>query len=619
MMKPSLRALLIGASLVALISTAAARNSAAARNQDKESPAAAAKKPPSPLDGSAISRVEPVYPPLAKAARVGGQVVVEVTVDAKGNVIEARAISGHPLLKDAAVAAAMGWKFRPGGAEGEKTVGTLTFTFNSSRSQGGSSGGTDIEQAKQAVKANPRSAKAHYDLAEAYADADRHDEAIAEYEQSLRLKPDDLDALRGLAGSYEGAGKIEEAIGTLRKIVTLAPNDQNSLYSLISKLTSRERYYEAMELQKRICQLEPQNEIALTTLASYAMRAGRHDQAIEAYKKASELNPKAGLPYHGLGAAYFVSGSYEKALESFKQALTVEPTYRQAYRVQYEIGRTSLALGRRAEAIEALQKSVELNPRFAEGYISIAGLNHSTSDFEQAEAMLKKALAVAPTNATALDALGEVYSHVGRLQEGEKFLRDSINANPEFETAHFTLAANLLLQKKTAEADVAMTEVLKTRVSGASAYLALGSLLSHLGDRAAGVIQLKHAYELDPNNHLLLNDLGYMMLEQNEKLDEALKMVQRAVDAQPSNGHYIDSLGWAYFKLGKYDLAEKYLLDAARRVTTSAEIREHIGDLYDKQGQAALAKGSWEQALTLYPSREQKERLRAKLAAATRK
>ena len=84
------------------------------------------------LQGSATKRVEPVYPPLAKAARVSGAVVVEVTVDEDGNVISARAMSGHPLLKDAAVAAARQWTFAPHKLSGVpvKVIGTITFNFN---------------------------------------------------------------------------------------------------------------------------------------------------------------------------------------------------------------------------------------------------------------------------------------------------------------------------------------------------------------------------------------------------------------------------------------------------------------------------------------------------------
>jgi TonB family protein len=83
------------------------------------------------LQASAVRRVEPVYPPLARAAQVSGSVVVEVTVDETGAVNSARALSGHPLLKDPAVEAASSWTFTPTKLEGNpvKVIGTITFNF----------------------------------------------------------------------------------------------------------------------------------------------------------------------------------------------------------------------------------------------------------------------------------------------------------------------------------------------------------------------------------------------------------------------------------------------------------------------------------------------------------
>ena len=88
-------------------------------------------EPSTTLDKSAVKRVEPVYPPLAKAARISGNVVVEVSVDEGGNVASARAISGHPLLRSAAEEAARGWKWGPTTRNGVtiKVKGTITFTF----------------------------------------------------------------------------------------------------------------------------------------------------------------------------------------------------------------------------------------------------------------------------------------------------------------------------------------------------------------------------------------------------------------------------------------------------------------------------------------------------------
>ncbi|HJQ67430.1 MAG TPA: TonB family protein [Blastocatellia bacterium] len=102
-----------------------------AEEKPKPEPPKIVRKSGGVLQGSATRRVTPTYPPLARAARVSGSVVVEVTVDEAGNVMSARAVSGHPLLKDAAVAAARGWKFTPTQLSGVpvKVIGTITFNF----------------------------------------------------------------------------------------------------------------------------------------------------------------------------------------------------------------------------------------------------------------------------------------------------------------------------------------------------------------------------------------------------------------------------------------------------------------------------------------------------------
>lgn len=104
----------------------------AKQEEPKTQPPRVTRKSSGVLAGEAIRKPQPQYPPQAKAARVSGPVVVEVTVDESGNVIEARAVSGHTLLKDAAVSAARDWKFTPTKVSGEpvKIVRTITFEFS---------------------------------------------------------------------------------------------------------------------------------------------------------------------------------------------------------------------------------------------------------------------------------------------------------------------------------------------------------------------------------------------------------------------------------------------------------------------------------------------------------
>lgn len=101
------------------------------KEEPKQVPPKIIRKSGGVLAGEAIRKPQPSYPPRAIAARVSGAVVVEVTVDESGKVIAARALSGHPLLRDAAVSAALGWSFNPTKLSGEplKVIGTITFNF----------------------------------------------------------------------------------------------------------------------------------------------------------------------------------------------------------------------------------------------------------------------------------------------------------------------------------------------------------------------------------------------------------------------------------------------------------------------------------------------------------
>jgi Flp pilus assembly protein TadD len=99
---------------------------------------------------------------------------------------------------------------------------------------------------------------------------------------------------------------------------------------------------------------------------------------------------------------------------------------------------------------------------------------------------------------------------------------------------------------------------------------------------------------------MTLNYLGYMLADKNMRLQEALKLIRKAVDLEPMNGAYLDSLGWAYFKLGDYELAEQNLRQAVDRDQSDPTVHEHLGDLYEKTGRIRLAAAQWELSVAEY-------------------
>jgi tetratricopeptide (TPR) repeat protein len=104
-----------------------------------------------------------------------------------------------------------------------------------------------------------------------------------------------------------------------------------------------------------------------------------------------------------------------------------------------------------------------------------------------------------------------------------------------------------------------------------------------------------------------------MWADRGENLPRALELIRKAVDLEPSNGAYLDSLGWVYFRLNKLDKAEENLLAASTLNPEDATVEEHLGDLWEKKGDVSKARGSWKRALTLKPDPENRIRLEEKL------
>jgi tetratricopeptide (TPR) repeat protein len=87
------------------------------------------------------------------------------------------------------------------------------------------------------------------------------------------------------------------------------------------------------------------------------------------------------------------------------------------------------------------------------------------------------------------------------------------------------------------------------------------------------------------------------MADRGTHLEEALGYIKKAVELDPQNGAYLDSLGWAYFKLGNYELAEENLRKASERIGNDATVQDHLGDVYQKMGRLKQAAAHWQRAL----------------------
>jgi Flp pilus assembly protein TadD len=124
-------------------------------------------------------------------------------------------------------------------------------------------------------------------------------------------------------------------------------------------------------------------------------------------------------------------------------------------------------------------------------------------------------------------------------------------------------------------------------------------MLERTGRFTEAEVELREAIRLDPRSAEALNYLGYSLADRGERLDEALELIRGALAIDPWNGAYLDSLGWVYLKSGRLEDARDPLERAAREFPKDATVIEHLGDYYDRTGDAARAKTFWKRALEL--------------------
>ena len=123
----------------------------------------------------------------------------------------------------------------------------------------------------------------------------------------------------------------------------------------------------------------------------------------------------------------------------------------------------------------------------------------------------------------------------------------------------------------------------------------------------------REALRLNPDQPLVLNYLGYSLVEKKIQLDEALIMIEKAVELRPESGFIVDSLGWVLFRMGRYDEAVPHLERAAQLEPIDPIINDHLGDGYWSVGRKREAHFQWRRALSFDPEEAEADRIRRKL------
>jgi tetratricopeptide (TPR) repeat protein len=431
-------------------------------------------------------------------------------------------------------------------------------------------------------------------------------------------------ARRELAQSIRGP--ITDLAATLLSAWTMAsPTEAKAATDSIDRLAGADWYalfkdlHSAMILDvagqrkdaakryERAYKLDPTALRVVQSYGSFLSRQGSGPEALKVYATFEEALPRHPLILEATG----------EVKAGKKLAMMIDTPQAGAAEVLYGLG---AALGRRGGedlGLIYLQLALYLAPTHPLALLSLGDLYESMKKPELANKTYERVPLNSPLQRNAQIQLALNLDTLEKTDEAKAQLEKLIAANPGDLEAIMALGNVLRGRKQFSEcADVyskGVDTIVKAEKSHWVIYYFRGICLERAKQWAKAEVDLKKSLELFPDQPHVLNYLGYSWIDQGVHLDEGMRMIKRAVEQRADDGYIVDSLGWAYYRLGNMEEAVKQLERAVELKPEDPTINDHLGDAYWQVGRTLEARFQWSHARDLKPEPEDLEKIQSKL------
>ena len=399
------------------------------------------------------------------------------------------------------------------------------------------------------------------------------------------------------AWSYAGQSDLHRALDTLDRIhdrSVLAFRDYHA--GLIAGLLGN-----SAEAQRRLKSAYDDDKNSLRFADAYARALIAEGDLAGATKVYEDFS--AVIPHHPL---------IQRALADLKTHEALDPVVHNAREgaaeVLYGLGSAGSRQGDELPALVYLQLSLYLRPSSDLTAVTLAGLFEQLRHSDQAIAAYQLVPPSSPLKMGADIQIALELDSLGKTDEATRRLTDIVAARPHDVEALSALAELQRSTKKYAEAadtyDKAIAAVGIPQRDNWTLFYFRGICYERSKQWPKAEVDFKKALELNPDQPLVLNYLGYSWVDQGLNLEEAFKMLRKAVELRPNDGYIVDSLGWAHYKLGQYVEATETLEKAIDLKPADPILNNHLGDAYWRVNRRIEAQFQWNHARDMGPDPE---------------
>ncbi|MBI2817375.1 MAG: tetratricopeptide repeat protein [Acidobacteria bacterium] len=501
-----------------------------------------------------------------------------------------------------------------------------------------------IKQFEQLVARDPQDISSYLILSQLYRAAGETAKAEATLKKAIDLQPDSAEANSNLALLYADLGDYRRAIDLLKKVANDKADPQ--VWSTLAYAYEQiQNYKDAAAAYRKALERDSDNLTFRKGLGQNLLLSKQYEEALAQFQALVESNPRDVESYLRMSQAYRVQQKYDLAQQNLAKAIELAP---ENLDVQFNQVLLYEAQGKLSEAIGQVQKILDAGAKSEGGPFSpqekanraiflekLGFLYREQGDFTSAENTFRQMLTLGKEHAVRGQLhLIDTYHQTKQLDKALEISERAIKENPDSREL-VTARASLLASAGQSSAAVALLKpLLKNNADDREIWLAIarvyqqdrqfdqardavakagessesdqeqhyihflyGSIWERQKDYKRAEQEFRKALEIDPDNAMTLNYLGYMWADQGVNLDEAIKYIQRALEMEPNSAAYLDSLGWAYYKQNRLDLAQQYLEKAVQRLSSDPTILDHLADVYFSQGRYRDAQAKWKAAL----------------------
>lgn len=439
----------------------------------------------------------------------------------------------------------------------------------------------------------------YYKLARIY-ESSKPLKAISIYEKLTAIVGAEWTILVRVAELYEQLGRNDDAINTIEELLIIDPAN-TALQKLLSELYQRSKQYdEALSVIEDILELTPDDLDARERKAQILIEKGDWNAAAVEYTYFLSNN---GIPLESkirIGSAYFSQSLSDSTLTSttkkFFETIDSDTT---DWQVKMFLGAIALNEKNDSAAIKYFQQVTELANWNVQGWIRLGGLYFDNQKYEEAAKLMHEAIIQFPDDFAVNLILGLSLAQNNHHDDAIGYLKKSVELNPNDINALSAYAYTLSQLKQNDEAITYLKKALIISPDDVNLLGTLGLIYNSLEMWDECDSTYGRALKIDSMNALVNNNYAYSLSERGSNLEEALRMVEIAIEADPDNTSYLDTIGWVYYKLGNYVEAKKYLERAIEIGGERAVMLDHLGDVIFKMGQRDYALELWQKAYNL--------------------